>query len=129
MPIKTESSSSHPGWSDGLPPCTECGVCCFFEDPRYVMLFEGDLERLGERAEELTHWIRGRCFMRTSEGHCIALRKDGSRWLCSIYDQRPTLCREFSRGCDVCHAAVASRHPDASQERRRLPLATTPRAK
>lgn len=112
--------AQHPAWDDGLPSCTECGFCCFFDDPRYVMLFEGDLERLGERADSLTVWIAGRVFMRSEAGHCIALRQDGARWLCSIYEQRPRLCREFERGCETCHAVVAERHPLA---RRRLPLA------
>jgi Fe-S-cluster containining protein len=98
-------------WRDGLPECTECGHCCFFDDPRYVMLFEGDFERLGARADELTVEIAGRVFMRSREGHCIALRQDGERWLCSIYEQRPFLCRDFQRGCDTCHDVVREKHP------------------
>ena len=98
-------------WSDGLPPCTECGVCCFFDDPRYVMVFESDTHRLGERAEELTHWIGGRNFMRRTDGHCIALKQQGENWLCSIYEIRPQLCRDFERACDTCRELVPLRHP------------------
>jgi Fe-S-cluster containining protein len=104
------------GWSDGLPPCTDCGHCCFFPDERYVMLFDEDLVRLGERAAELTHWIKGRCFLRMEAGHCIALRQDGERWLCSVYEIRPGLCREFERGCDTCRTVVQLRHPRAKRE-------------
>ena len=112
-------------WSDddGLPPCTQCGVCCFFEDPRYVMVFEEDSQRLGTRADELTREIGGRRFMRQEQGHCIALHQHGEHWLCSIYEQRPRLCREFERGCEVCRTVVAQRHPHASARKQRLPLA------
>lgn len=106
-------------WSDGLPACTECGVCCFFDDPRYVMVFTQDSARLAERADELTHFIHGRCFMRQVDGHCIALRRHGEHWLCSIYEQRPQLCRDFERGCDTCHGAVELRHPALVQLRAR----------
>lgn len=104
-------------WDDGLPQCTECGVCCFFEDPRYVMVFEADSERLGARAGELTHFIAGRCFMRQVDGHCIALQQHGEHWLCSIYETRPQLCRDFERGCGKCREVVAERHPALVQLR------------
>jgi Fe-S-cluster containining protein len=99
------------GWSDGLPPCTACGVCCFFDDPRYVMVFESDEARLGEHLESTTHWISGRRFMRQVDGHCIALRQEGEFWLCSIHEHRPQLCRDFERGCETCRALVPLRHP------------------
>jgi Fe-S-cluster containining protein len=98
-------------WSDGIPPCTECGVCCFFDDPRYVMVFEHDTERLGDRAEELTQWIGGRNFMRQVDGHCVALEQHGDYWLCSIHPIRPQLCRDFDRGCGTCRELVPLRHP------------------
>src|SRR5262249_21965370 len=88
---QSESREQPPGWSDGLPPCTDCGHCCFFPDERYVLLFDEDLARLGERAAELTHWIKGRCFLRMEAGHCVALKQDGERWLCSVYEIRPGL--------------------------------------
>lgn len=106
-------------WSDGLPPCTECGFCCFFPDPRYVLLFEPDLERLGELVPQVTVEIKGRAFLRMAEGHCVALKQDGERWLCSIYDRRPQLCRDFARGIETCREVVAERHP---RVRRRLPV-------
>jgi Fe-S-cluster containining protein len=101
---------------DFLPECTDCGFCCFFDDPRYVLLFEEDIARLGERASELTVEIKGRRFMQSRDGHCIALvRADRSeeRWLCSIHPIRPRLCREFERGCDSCRTTVAKKHPAA----------------
>jgi len=91
-------------------------VCCFFDDPRYVMVYEEDSERLADRADELTHFIRGRCFMRKKEGHCIALVQVGEHWQCSIYEQRPGLCREFERGCGTCRTLVPLRHPRMRKE-------------
>ena len=107
-----------------MPPCTDCGHCCFFPDERYVMLFDEDLERLGERAAELTHWIKGRCFLRMQDGHCIALRQDGERWLCSVYEIRPGLCREFQRGYDTCRTSCSCATRARRARRRRA--ASTP---
>jgi Fe-S-cluster containining protein len=73
------------------------------------MLYEEDSERLGEQADALTHFIRGRCFMRVVDGHCIALRHEGGEWLCSVYEQRPLLCREFERGSKTCRELVQLR--------------------
>ena len=99
-----------------VPECTACGVCCFFDDPRYVMVFDDDLERLGPYAESMTHMLRGRRFMLAEQGHCIALRQAGEHYLCSIYEHRPQLCRDFQRGCDTCQSVV-ERWPRLSQLR------------
>ena len=114
-----------PPSDDDLPECTACGVCCFFDDPRYVMVFEEDEPRLGALASELTVFIAGRRYMKAVDGHCIALRREGMHWLCSIYEQRPRLCREFARGIPTCRENVAERHPEP--ERRRLAQVRTRR--
>jgi uncharacterized protein len=114
---ESPASDRPPEWTDGLPPCTDCGFCCFFPDPRYVMVFESDLERLGARAAELTFEVGGRVFLRSVDGHCVALRQDGERFLCSIYEQRPSLCREFERGNETCQDTVVRRHPRVRRPR------------
>jgi len=87
--------------------CCACGACCFNEDSRYVLVSGEDYDRLGARAEELTHFASGLCFMRMHEGHCVALelQTDG-RVRCSIYEQRPRLCRELEPRSQVCEREI-----------------------
>ena len=52
-----------------------------------------------------TRFVGNRCFMRMSEGHCIALRREASGLqLCSVYERRPRICRELERGSPACAA-------------------------
>lgn len=87
-----------------IPECIDCGVCCFSTLPEYLRLSGDDHGRIGERAEELTHFIGNRCFMRIVDGRCAALVIDPveRRFVCSIYDARPSTCRELGRGSPEC---------------------------
>ncbi len=95
----------------GVPECTKCGVCCFSRAPDYLRVFGSDYERLGDDAEALTHFIDNRAFMRLEEGHCIALRyhAESSQFLCSIYENRPDVCRALERGSGQCAAERAEK--------------------
>lgn len=88
----------------GVPECTRCGACCFSRSPRYLRVFGGDYERLGDDAERLTHFIDHRAFMRLEDDHCAALTYDpaSARFLCSVYDRRPDVCRALERGSGHC---------------------------
>ena len=88
------------------PQCVECGKCCLFGDSRYVMLFDEDTARMTESDRQLTHWGNGRCFMRVTDHHCAALVLEGGRFVCSIYERRPRLCREFPRGSAACRKEI-----------------------
>lgn len=59
---------------------------------------------MGERAGKLTRFIRNRCYMRIVDGRCAALEVDveTSRFFCSIYEDRPTICRDLQRGSPEC---------------------------
>jgi Fe-S-cluster containining protein len=83
--------------------CTQCGACCFSADDRHVLVRLEDHTRLGARAEALTHFRHSLCFMRMPDGYCAALEihPDG-RFLCSVYEQRPDICRELERGSPAC---------------------------
>jgi len=93
---------------DGVPECTACGTCCFSTLPEYVRVFGVDLDRMDERARAFTHFIGNRCYLRLDEGHCSALmieppREGGApRFVCSIYEMRPDVCRSLERGGGAC---------------------------
>lgn len=87
--------------------CQRCGVCCFSSSHEYVWVTGFDWEQLGEHAERLAHFIGNRAFMKMSKGHCAALAistlADGSRYFsCTIYEQRPEICRMLERGSPEC---------------------------
>ena len=95
----------------GIPECTKCGVCCFSHAPDYLRVFGSDYERLGEAGKPFTHFIGNRVFMRLEDGHCAALTYDqtSARFLCSIYEQRPDVCRALERGSGHCAAERAEK--------------------
>lgn len=73
----------------------------------YVWVREHDRARLGERADALTHRVGSQVFMRMRDGHCGALdvRRDaagGVEFLCTIYENRPEICRDLGRGSPEC---------------------------
>ncbi len=90
--------------------CRSCGACCFSESPTYVRLLGDDWSALGPDAEHLAWFIGNRAYLRMESGHCAALvwqrqPEDGEvRFHCSIYERRPTLCRELGRGSPECEA-------------------------
>lgn len=100
--------------TEGVPECVSCGTCCFSEAPDYLRVLGVDYERLGERAQELTVFIENRAYMRLEDGHCAALTLDGVRglFLCSVYEDRPDVCRWLERGSGHCRA---ERHEKAER--------------
>lgn len=98
-----------------VPECLRCGACCFGPGQRYVRVTGDDHALLGDEAERLTLFIENRCYMRMHEGHCAALliRADGG-FFCSVYAQRPSVCRELARGSGACIAEFGQKS-DASR--------------
>ncbi len=44
--------------------------------------------------------------LRREDGHCVALDiRDGERYDCTIYEDRPTCCREFENAGEHCLTA------------------------
>lgn len=41
-----------------------------------------------------------RCMDQHGDGACVALHPETR--LCTIYEQRPQVCRDFARGSDLC---------------------------
>jgi Fe-S-cluster containining protein len=116
--------------------CLACGTCCFSTLERYVPVTGDDHARLDERAEELTRFIGNRAFMRILDGHCAALVIEPialgdatgapatgahatganhagdartARYACSVYEHRPDVCRELTRGSRECLGEIATK--------------------
>ena len=96
---------------DPTVSCANCdAVCCRLT----VVLMPGD----DVPAHLIEHNARGVAMLaRNEDGWCAAV--DRSRMQCSIYEQRPTMCRKFHMGSAYCRSerdAYARRHdmPHAS---------------
>jgi uncharacterized protein len=112
-----------------LPECLACGTCCFSLLPNFVRVTGDDHARLAERADDLV-WFDGiRAFMRMADGHCAALVLDAGsgQFFCSVYADRPQVCRELERGSGAC---LAEREQKAERPllalRRVVPRLTDP---
>lgn len=87
--------------------CVGCGRCCH-GPANYVQVFDEDLplftpEMLAKLVVLSTVPVDQRPvgatgkerFMRMENGHCAALDTRGGKFVCSIYAQRPILCRVY----------------------------------
>jgi hypothetical protein len=96
-----------------VPECLACGTCCFSRDERYVRVTGEDWARLGEDAERVAHFVGHRAFMRmnATDGCCGALAIDvaAGRFFCTIYEVRPTACRDLARGSAECAGERATK--------------------
>ena len=95
QPVQSESSS----------PCTTCGACCSYsaEWPRFSTEDDEALARIPEAlvAENLSG-------MRCDGERCMALDgKIGVATRCTIYADRPQVCRDCQPGDEECQMARA----------------------
>ena len=109
-----------------FPPadCRDCSRCCFSTAADYIAIFECDWDRMTARARALTtRGLRGTRHMRFSHGGCEALGLDaaGHRIQCSIYEERPDVCRALERGTGDCreHYVEKAGRPDVALTRLR----------
>jgi|UniRef100_UPI00404B818D uncharacterized protein len=91
--------------------CQACGACCFSQLPTFVRLSGDDWTRLGPETDRVAHFIGNRAFMRLDGGHCAALRigrdSTGKRaFFCTVYENRPEICRNLDRGSPACLAEL-----------------------
>ena len=86
MPITTDPHHD-------IPACVGCARCCH-------LLVELKLD-VDVVPEEFVAEYNGARFMdQTSDGACVAL--DPVSRLCTIYEDRPWVCRKFDRGGSLC---------------------------
>ena len=78
--------------------CRACGACCAYSDSWPAFIGDGDGEGI---ADELIDFDHGR--MQCHGNRCSALAGEvGGQAQCSVYPNRPLVCREFQPGSDDC---------------------------
>ena len=90
----TQSAIPHRQLPDETVSCSGCAACCC----RLEVLLLTDTG-VPERFIEEDDW-GGQVMRRLDDGWCVALDRDSMR--CTIYAQRPLICREFELGSDDC---------------------------
>lgn len=110
-----------------VPPCLDCGTCCFSGLPDYVAVSGDDYERMGDRAEELTTFAGNRAFMKMVDGHCGALHivADARQFVCGAYAIRPATCRELTRSEGACRGELEAKRERPSVALGRVVSATS----
>ncbi len=76
--------------------CAQCQACCC----RLEVLLISETG-VPEHFVDVNAW-GGRVMSRADDGWCVALDRDTFR--CTIYRNRPLICREFKMGGDECIA-------------------------
>ena len=81
---------------ENIPACAGCGTCC------RLLVELAPADEVPERYVVQHEGIR--CMDQEGDGTCMAL--DPVTKLCSIYEQRPAVCRAFSRGGSLCRQVL-----------------------
>jgi Fe-S-cluster containining protein len=110
---------------DAQYDCQSCGACCVHLGPydgnAYVYLDKDEARRMLRLAlRVIENALGSRCLAAAPhEGAfgfpaCVAFEGElGGRCGCSVYEERPDVCRQFEAGSDLCREA---------RERAGLPL-------
>jgi hypothetical protein len=93
--IRTDDGRTFYDMSGGDNPCLGCAVCCMHYR---VSFYQGEMDSQpggyvpSDMAISLTPFRACMKGTETAPGRCIALGEDK---LCTIYEHRPSVCREF----------------------------------
>jgi Fe-S-cluster containining protein len=78
--------------------CISCGACCAYSESWPAFIGNGDGEGIPDELIDFEHER-----MQCHADRCSALLGEiGSRTQCSVYANRPLVCREFQRGSHDC---------------------------
>ena len=91
--------------------CLTCGVCCFSKSGTYITVSDSDYLRLADDAHHLVRHVGKGSFMRMVDGHCAAMAISHKRgqpavFFCNVYERRPQVCRDLTRGKPACLAEL-----------------------
>jgi Fe-S-cluster containining protein len=80
--------------------CCECGACCFSNSDTYVQVQEEESQAL----EKAQAYVKrdGALYLRMHQGHCAQLAHADGDWVCQVYPDRPSTCRQLKRGSPEC---------------------------
>lgn len=90
-----------------IPECMTCGLCCYI--PLIVPVTRAESERLNSYCDILLDdneeaIVVDRVLTRNDDGRCRNLEGTlGEKIGCTIYNDRPQVCRDFEAGSDRCH--------------------------
>jgi len=92
--------------------CQSCGLCCCHPMTKADGKAADDPLLSYQDTKEITYsWWHGYeqtdtetgSWMRMKDGHCIALKGEpGKSVTCGIYENRPSVCRQFEAGSEAC---------------------------
>jgi Fe-S-cluster containining protein len=102
-------------WNGAAYDCQECGACCTNQEAMpatgYVCLSSGESKRMRRLGLSVVQ-SDGKFFLGTRThadlrpAACVALTGEvGGTCRCTIYDVRPSNCRQFEVGSGLCKAA------------------------
>lgn len=112
----------------GIPRnCNFCGLCC----TQAVRVTEEDIQRiekLGHKREDFTvKDVDGQLLLKRENGYCTFFRDKGNYGGCSIYENRPDICRDWpgKKICDlkdnVLFKNMDNKHPNIKKLWKRAP--------
>lgn len=104
--VRARDAPVDPATGEALD-CTRCGACCA-SGPGAMLIEEADLVRWRRKGRHdlADHTAEGhfglRAFPTDAQGACVYLTRPEGRSICSIYEDRGSVCRAFQAGSWQC---------------------------
>jgi Fe-S-cluster containining protein len=70
--------------------CINCGRCCRL----LVRLYDEDIKRIKGKKNYFWSFF-GKKYLKIKKLRCVFLKRNGKKYLCSIYNMRPGVCRRY----------------------------------
>lgn len=85
--------------------CQSCGLCCVSNDPKWVQVSLSDANRID--IDKLQYGDVEYFAMKMKYKRCCCLIGElGVKTKCSIYENRPTICRQVEPGSQICLESI-----------------------